>query len=147
VRSGEDAASTLEAGTDKKRQSELEGTPVSLGQSKSVSDSQEPGQVKTSAVASWETYYVPARPTKQVLPNRRLLSTDALSETSDVAIEVGVDSRGRVTDARVISSDPPASLALLGIALDAAKQWRYRPATLQGHNVAARERIVFQFRR
>ncbi|MBV8898029.1 MAG: energy transducer TonB [Acidobacteriaceae bacterium] len=102
------------------------------------------GTEKAEAIA--EPYYVPAKPMKQVLPNRHLLAGDGASERADVSIEVGVDSHGRVTDARVLGSDPPASAALLGIALDAAKQWRYRPAMLQGRHVGARERIVFQFR-
>lgn len=102
------------------------------------------GTEKAEAIS--EPYYVPAKPMKQVLPNRHLLPPDGAGERSDVAIEVGVDNRGRVTDARVLSSEPQASPALIGIALDAAKQWRYRPAMLQGRHVAARERIVFQFR-
>jgi TonB family protein len=93
-----------------------------------------------------QTFYLPARPSKQVLPNRHLLAGDSLNEVSDVAIEVGVDSRGRVTDARLLRSDPPASADVIAISIDAAKQWRFQPAMFHGRAVAAHERIVFQFR-
>jgi TonB family protein len=59
-----------------------------------------------------------------------------------VLIEVRVDPGGRVADARTIRSSPPFDEP----ALDAARQWTFRPARVRGSSVTALAYIVFGFR-
>ena len=54
---------------------------------------------------------------------------------------VVVDERGKVTKARVTSGDP----VLAEAALDAVKQWRYKPYTLNGEPVEFETSIKVQF--
>ena len=58
-----------------------------------------------------------------------------------VLVEVSVDGFGAVKDARVIGSAPPFDQA----ALNAARQWRFRPARVNGHATAAYAYLVFGF--
>jgi protein TonB len=58
-----------------------------------------------------------------------------------VVIEALVDSTGQVADARVIGSAPPFDSA----ALDAARQWRFRPAREGGKVIASYVYLVFGF--
>ena len=58
-----------------------------------------------------------------------------------VMIEALVDERGNVTEAAVIRSAPPFDAA----ALEAARQWRFRPSTLAGRAVASYVYSIFGF--
>ena len=66
-------------------------------------------------------------------------------EIMEIAVEVTIDENGHVTTARIVKSDPYVNLAIVGAAINAAKQWRYEPATLRGQKITSRETIVFQF--
>jgi TonB family protein len=59
-----------------------------------------------------------------------------------VLIEVQIDASGAVTGARVVRSTPPFD----GPALDAARQWTFRPARRQGQPAATFAYIFFGFR-
>jgi TonB family protein len=58
-----------------------------------------------------------------------------------VILEVDVSEGGEVTATRVVSSPTPFDAA----ATEAARQWRFRPATRQGRDMAARVFMVFSF--
>ena len=58
-----------------------------------------------------------------------------------VMIEALVDERGNVTEATVIRSAPPFD----GPALEAARRWRFRPATLAGRAAAGYVYLIFGF--
>jgi TonB family protein len=58
-----------------------------------------------------------------------------------VLIEVLVDATGRASEPRVIMSAPPFDQP----ALDAARQWRFRPARLKGRAAATYAYLVFGF--
>jgi TonB family protein len=59
-----------------------------------------------------------------------------------VLVEVRVGSNGRVSDAKVIRSDPAFDQA----ALTAARQWTFRPARVAGVATAMPAYLVFSFR-
>jgi TonB family protein len=49
-----------------------------------------------------------------------------------VALHIRIDKEGRVEDAQIMSGDPSLSQA----AIEAVRQWRYKPATLAGNPIA-----------
>ena len=59
-----------------------------------------------------------------------------------VLLQVTIDERGRVVDARVLSSDAPIFEAP---ALAAVLEWRFRPAEQSGHPVRARIVVPMEF--
>jgi TonB family protein len=59
-----------------------------------------------------------------------------------VLVEVTVDADGKVADARGVQAPAPFGSA----ALDAARQWRFRPACRRDHPVPATAYLVFGFR-
>jgi TonB family protein len=63
----------------------------------------------------------------------------------EVLVEVSVDASGFVTDARVVESLDPI-FGLDANAVEAARQWRFTPALLDGRPVPATARITLQFR-
>jgi TonB family protein len=60
-----------------------------------------------------------------------------------VQVRVRIDVQGAVKDAKVIGD--PGNPALEWAALDAAKQWRFSPATRNGHPVESEVTIPFRF--
>ena len=62
----------------------------------------------------------------------------------EVAVELTVGSDGRVSDAKVVSSEPPQVFDQA--ALDAVQQWQFDARTQACAPVAARVRQVLQFR-
>jgi hypothetical protein len=68
-----------------------------------------------------------------------------LYEDVQVQIQVSVDERGRVIGARPLAGREKVSQSLVGVALKAATQWQFQPATLHGRGVASEYTIVFQF--
>jgi protein TonB len=60
-----------------------------------------------------------------------------------VVVEAIVDRSGRVTDARVLK---PLGMGLDASAVEAVRQWRFRPATLHGRPVAVFFRLTVTFR-
>jgi protein TonB len=59
-----------------------------------------------------------------------------------VLIECVIDTGGRVAEARVVSGTPLLDQA----ALDAVRQWRYRPTLLDGVPVAVQMTVTVHFR-
>lgn len=62
--------------------------------------------------------------------------------SGDVKIDALIDSNGRVTSMKVISGPTLLHQA----AMDALRQWKYQPATLDGHPVPMHLMITLQFR-
>ena len=58
-----------------------------------------------------------------------------------VLIEARVDATGAVTDGRVIGSAPPFDQP----ALEAARQWRFRPPSVRGRTTSAYVYLIFGF--
>ena len=61
----------------------------------------------------------------------------------DVVIEATIDEEGKVADARVVKSVPLLDQA----ALDAVRQWEYRPSLLNGAPVAVVSTVTVRFTR
>jgi len=59
-----------------------------------------------------------------------------------VVVEVRIDHQGRVATARAISGHP----LLRDAAVDAARQWTFKPTVLSGHPVDVIGTITFNFR-
>ena len=84
-----------------------------------------------------------AQPLRKVLP-----ATPAgviLYKDVQVQIQVSIDERGRVISARLLKGREKVSQQLLGVALEAAAQWQFQPATLRGRAVGSEYTVVFQF--
>jgi protein TonB len=62
--------------------------------------------------------------------------------SGDVKIDALIDADGRVTTMKIISG--PALLQQS--AMDALRQWKYRPATLNGAPVSMHLTVTLQFR-
>jgi hypothetical protein len=81
-----------------------------------------------------------AQPLKQVRP-----TTPAgviLYKDVQVQIQVSVDERGRVISTRPLSGPEKINQQLLGVALEAAAQWQFQPATLRGQAVGSKHTLV-----
>jgi protein TonB len=59
-----------------------------------------------------------------------------------VIVETVIDTQGRVTDARVLKSLP---MGLSESAVDAVRQWRFKPATLDGRAVSVYFTLTVKF--
>ena len=93
------------------------------------------GELPTDlASASDETPF----PVATVMPAYPPLARDS----GIVLVEVHVDPRGDVVDAKAIRSAPPFDEP----AIDAARRWKFRPARLHGRSVDTLAYIVFAFR-
>ncbi len=103
------------------------------------------------AAVSHDKLTLPARPTtrtvtpaeviNRVLPTYSELARRAHA-TGTVTIDVAVDAKGAVTDARAISGPP----LLHQDAVKAVLQWKFRPATLDGSNVPSTSRVIVVFK-
>jgi TonB family protein len=58
-----------------------------------------------------------------------------------VILKVIINKKGRVKEISVISGHP----LLVPAAIDAVKQWRYRPIRVDGHKVEAQTQVVVNF--
>jgi len=67
--------------------------------------------------------------------------------TGAVTLSIQVDAGGKVTDVRVLKSDPPGTFD--DAAVRAVRGWRFQPATYQGRPVAVRveQRLAFDLER
>ena len=77
-------------------------------------------------------------PLATVMPLYPPLARDA----GIVLVEVRIDPRGGVVDAKAIRSAPPFD----GPALDASRRWTFRPARVRGTSIAKLAYLVFAFR-
>src|SRR5687768_9246859 len=82
----------------------------------------------------------PPAVTRSIKPDHPLAAMQA-RVSGTVVLEALVDERGNVPDARVIRSIPLLDQA----ALEAVKQWQFKPATLKGEAVPAIVQIELEF--
>jgi hypothetical protein len=83
-------------------------------------------------------------PLRQVQPS--LATRWTVGAPTAIAVLVSVDPKGLVTDARPELASKGKSLFLEGLCLNAARQWTFKPATINGKPVAGKYRIEFVFR-
>jgi len=84
--------------------------------------------------------FVPPRAIEEMMPE-----TTALGEFARISVKARIDAAGRVVSADPLQDGAPADPSLAGIAVSAAKRWRFHPATLNGVPVPSDYMIVFAF--
>jgi hypothetical protein len=104
------------------------------------------GAAVKNSVTGLASTYVPARPLKQVRPDTSTLDVSLIHTSTAVGVEVRIDDMGHVTEAHVVHGGSDESNLLTSAALVAAKQWIFRPATMNGKNVSSVHAIEFHFR-
>jgi TonB family protein len=82
----------------------------------------------------------------QVMPNTRSLTPGLITQVTRVEVAVRIDNTGRVMAAHVLNDNGNTKGALTQAAVNAARQWTFQPATLQGEKVESEHTIVFEFR-
>lgn len=97
------------------------------------------------AVPAPEPQRIAAKPISQVKPVipghiRSMMKADV-----QMGVRVEIDAAGRVTDARIVTRGGPPSDFLAGAAVNAAKMWRFEPATLEGKPVPGEMILNFRF--
>ncbi len=89
--------------------------------------------------------HVPATPIFKVnpviLPPIRAMLRDEVT----IGVRVSIDAEGKVTTAGVATRQGPVNNALLESAVNAARQWRFQPATTGGKPVPATMILNFRF--
>ena len=83
--------------------------------------------------------------TERVLPDASRSARNTIQGRIKVKVAVAVDSAGEVSDATL--DNPGPSKYFAGLALRAAKQWRFKPAQIDGQPVSSKWILRFQFRR
>jgi periplasmic protein TonB len=100
----------------------------------------QPAGPEVAVVEPEEPQSTPAVPVWKVLPAYPEFARGSnLSGRVDVQVEI--DAGGRVTSAKPISGPE----VFYTVALDAVKQWRFKPATLAGGNVASHGTVTVVF--
>jgi TonB family protein len=99
------------------------------GQQPNVS---EPAQVEPSAAQNYLEKQVPPKYPEKARQMR---------VQGTVVLNVMISKKGKVTEISVISGHP----LLVPAAIDAVKQWRYKPYRVAGHKVEAQTEVVVNF--
>ncbi len=97
------------------------------------------GRLETEAAAPGVEYDVAPLPIYRALAS---YPETASGIDGTILVRVKIDRRGNVTDARVVEGGNPA---LEWAALDAARNWRFQPATRDGAAVESEVTIPFRF--
>jgi TonB family protein len=90
--------------------------------------------------------FAPPKPLLQVMPNTRSLTPGLITQVTRVEVAVRIDNTGRVISAHALNDSGNTKGALSQAAVNAARQWTFQPATLQGEKVESEHTIVFEFR-
>jgi TonB family protein len=98
------------------------------------------------ALESRPPAFGPPKPLLQVMPNTRSLAPGLITQVTRVEVAVRIDNTGRVMSARALNENGNTKAALSQAAVNAARQWTFQPATLQGEKVESEHTIVFEFR-
>ena len=107
-----------------------------------VGESAEPAQATgASEIPPTGGDITPPRVVKQTRPKYPQDAFDQKIE-GEVVIEVMIDTKGRVTNTRVIKSVPGLDKA----AVDSLKKWRFRPALKNGIPIAFRAHLPVSFK-
>jgi protein TonB len=97
------------------------------------------GSSSTGATTGYESR--PALPV--VFPNPAVDRSDIPSGVAgDVVVEVTIDEKGNVADTKVLES---LGYGLEDKVLEALKNWRFTPATMNGIAIASRQDVHFHF--
>jgi predicted short-subunit dehydrogenase-like oxidoreductase (DUF2520 family) len=91
--------------------------------------------------------YTPPKPIRQVLPDISDLEPKTVAAVPEVDVIVMVDQTGHVTHVQVDRRGRRAPKAIVIAAENAARQWVFDPARLDGRSVPSEHSIVFQFGR
>lgn len=123
--------------------------PVQVRQEAPSSPLRPPGSGVRSPVAipaGVPVVSTPPLPLRRSVPVNRGPGSRAIFAPVTVGVVVVVDSKGRVTEARADGGSRGVPVFLLGLSLNAAREWTFTPATLGGKPVTAEHRIEFVFR-
>ena len=82
---------------------------------------------------------------ERVMPRVSPSAMRTIEGRFSVGVRVKVDALGRVTDAKLVSRGPSQYFARLSV--DAARDWKFRPAQVQDRAVASEWNLRFGFRR
>jgi len=86
---------------------------------------------------------VPGKVVHQVLPDVPRRARDTIQGKVKVGVRVRVDPAGRVSGAKLDSPGP--SRYFSGLALNAARRWKFDPAKVDGRNVSSEWILQFEF--
>lgn len=89
--------------------------------------------------------YAPPHPVKRVIPDTSLLGVTPLYQSTQIEIQVRIDSAGHVVGARSVSDQKKDTALLTESALAAARKWTFEPATMNGKAIPVDYSIVFAF--
>ncbi len=102
--------------------------------------------VQTPAIDTEATsVFQPPRPIRQVVPNVKALLPGVADATGEVKVQVKVDQKGHVVEAHVVEGNKRINSVIKNVAVIAAKQWTFVPASLHGKNIESDHTILFQF--
>ena len=104
-----------------------------------------PSRALRIPAASLFPAYVPARPTKQVMPNTKILGSSLVHAPADVRVAVRINDSGRVSAASVIAAGSKSASPFESVALAASKEWIFEPAKRHGTSVPSDYTIEFHF--
>lgn len=124
----------------------LQGSAPSTPASQLAASTAAPAPAKTALTAQNALgRYTPPKPIRQVLPDISDLAPGVIDATPEVDVIVMVDATGHVTHAQVEKRGHKAPRAVVAAAENAARQWVFDPARLDGRTVPSEHSIVFQF--
>lgn len=115
-------------------------TPNADGLSNGLAAAKQPLAPPTAALQTGGDVK-PARMTSSIAPVYPMLAKNQHIE-GDVRVDALIDASGRVSDMKVVSGPPLLQQA----AMDALRQWKYQPATLDGKPVPMHLTVTIQFR-
>jgi TonB family protein len=106
----------------------------------------EPSLVQqTSSQAQSGAVYTPPVTVREVRPTVPIGLLGLINKEQSVEVLVNIDARGRVKEAQLVGSKGAISGLLSQSALDAARDYRFKPARHNGVAVASRLTITFRF--
>jgi TonB family protein len=88
---------------------------------------------------------VPGEVLEQVLPDVPQKARASIQGSVKLSVQVSVDADGKVVDAQMASPGPSPYFA--GLAVNAARRWKFRPARKGDQSVASEWLLQFQFNR
>jgi hypothetical protein len=99
----------------------------------------------TSIPAAPAPVVTPPKPIREVKPSMRDSIRWVVPAPVSIGILVSIDSKGRVKGAHPDENNSGKNLFLTGLAVSAAKEWTFQPATRNGEAVPGEYRIQFVF--
>ncbi len=128
------------------RQPEAQQAPLNPVEQPRSRPEPEPKKVKPETKAKRPASgHVPGEVVRQVLPAVPAKARDTIQGTVRVRVRVRVDPSGSVAGARLDSPGPSKYFA--GLALQAARGWKFQPARTDGRDVASEWILRFEFAR